>query len=104
MHSVSERSKFIVGARCCYQKASYSCSSIVQADTGAEYQRNRHYLLQSSEPPEQIVDLPDEQETVTDETIPPPQQQCTETSKVNTDVTRKDSTPVIDLFFLSLRK
>ena len=71
-------------------------SYIVQADTGAEYQRNRRHLLQSSEPPEQIVDLPDERETVTDETIPPPQQQCTETSKINTDITRKDSAPVVN--------
>ena len=71
-------------------------SYIIQADTGAEYRRNHHHLLQSSEPPEQIVDLPDERETVTDETIPPPQLQCTETSKVNTDVTRKDSAPVVN--------
>ena len=72
------------------------CSYIIQADTGAEYRRNRRHLLQSSEPPEQIVDLPDERETVTDETIPPPQLQCTETSKVNTDVTRKDSLPLVN--------
>ena len=56
-------------------------SYIIQAYTGAEYRRNRRHLLQSSEPPEQIVDLSDERETVTDETIPPPQHQCTETSK-----------------------
>ena len=67
-------------------------SYIIQADTGAEYQRNHRHLLRSSEPPEQIVDLPDEQETVTDKT----QLQCTETSKVNTDVTRNDSAPVVN--------
>ena len=71
-------------------------SYIIQADTGAEHRRNRRHLLQSSEPPEQIVDLPDERETVTDETIPPPQLQCTETSKVNTNVTRKVSAPVVN--------
>ena len=69
---------------------------IIQADTGAEYRRNRRHLLQSSEPPEQIVDLPDERETVTDETIPPPQLQCTDTSKVNIDITRQDSAPVVN--------
>ena len=68
----------------------------LQADTGAEYRRNHRHLLQSSEPPEQIVDLPDEQETVTDETIPPTQLQCTETSNINTDVTQKDSAPVVN--------
>ena len=72
------------------------CSYIIQADTGAKYRRNRHHLLQSSEPPEQIVDLTDERETVTDETISPSQLQGTENSKVNTDVTQKDSAPLVN--------
>ena len=71
-------------------------SYIIQADTGAKNRRNRRHVLQSSEPPEQIVDLLDERETVTDETISPPQRQCTETSKANTDITRKDSAPVVN--------